>query len=168
MTPAGKRTAGEQLPVSTHTRSLPVALASSESAPCSPAPLLASCDTPKDRAMGPSQAPEKDAGQSSKRRTKPPPAKEDHGGWNCQENLPGADAVPDPFTHQKGHTVENSPTDIGHHADGVFPVHRPGLPVPKPAQGRGQFPIVFPQFHRPILRLIHAAPGRLFRAFPQG
>ena len=32
-----------------------------------------------------------------------PPAKEDHGGGNCQENLPGPDAVPDPFTHQKGH-----------------------------------------------------------------
>ena len=97
-----------------------------------------------------------------------PPEKENRGGGNCQENLPGPDAVPDPFTHQKSHAVENFPTDIGRHADGVFPVHRPGLPVPKPAQGRGQFPPVLPQFHRAILRLIHAAPGRLFRAFPQG
>ena len=98
----------------------------------------------------------------------PPPEKEDHGGGNCPEKLPGPDAVPDPFTHQKGHAVEDFPADIGHHADGVFPVHRPGLPVPKPAQGRGQFPAVLPQFHRSILRLIRPAPGRLFRAFPQG
>ena len=97
-----------------------------------------------------------------------PPDKEDHGGGNCQENLAGPDAVPDPFTHQKSHAVENFPADIGRHADGVFPVHRTGLPVPKPAQGRGQFPIGLPQFHRPILRLISAAVRRLFRAFPQG
>ena len=37
--------------------------------------------------------------------------------------------------------------------------------VVQPAVSFRQF---FRQFHRVILRVIHAAPGRLFRAFPQG